>query len=210
MNIEELVNNYRTPKTGIDLVQNTKIAFLSGVSGVGKNSIITELLKKPDYMNIISYTTRAPRMNDGVMERDGKNYYFIDKETAKKMLERGEFFEAKFVHGNIYGTSIKEIKKIHDLGKIAITDLDVQGVEVYKEISPNIRAIFILPPNRQEWRRRLLTRGNISEDDLEKRMQTSKFEVEFAKKHKYFDFVINDDLNTAVKEVDNLIRKNIN
>lgn len=210
MDIEKLVDNYQTPNTGIDLVRKTKIAFLSGVSGVGKNSIITELLKKPYYMNIISHTTRAPRENDGVMERDGENYHFINIKTAKEMLERGEFFEAKFVHGNIYGTSLKEIQKIHDLNKIAITDLDVQGVEVYKEIAPNVRTIFILPPSEQEWRRRLLKRGNISEEDLNKRIETSKFEIEFAKIHDYFDFVVNDNLQTAVEEVDSLIRKNTN
>ena len=206
MDIERIVDSYQPPESGVNLVRDTEIAFLSGVSGVGKNSIISELLKKPYYMNIISHTTRAPRVNDGVMERDGENYYFIDIKTAKKMLEQGEFFEAKFVHGNIYGTSLKEIQKIHDINKIGITDIDVKGTEVYKNVAPNINTIFILPPNEQEWRRRLLTRSNITEEELKKRIETSKFEIEFAKKHNYFDFVINDDLQTAVEEVDDLIR----
>ena len=72
--------------------------------------------------------------------------------------------------------------------------------------SPNVKTIFVLPPSEKEWRRRLLKRGDISEKDLKKRIETSKFEVEFAKQHDYFDFVINDDLQTAVKEVDNIIR----
>jgi guanylate kinase len=207
MDIEELIANYRPSQAGIDLVRDTKIVLLSGVSGAGKNTIIAELLKKPDYMNIVSHTTRKPRVNDGAMEKTGQNYYFIGTTTAEKMLKNGEFFEAKFVHGHIYGTSLAEIQRIHDLGKIAITDLDVKGVEVYKKFAPSVRAIFILPPNDKEWHRRLLTRGHISANDLEKRIETSKFEMKFAKKHQYFDFVVNDDLATAVKEVNNLARQ---
>ena len=123
------------------------------------------------------------------------------------MLSNQQFFEAKFVHGNVYGTSIAEIQRIHDRGKIAITDLDVQGVAAYKAVASNVQAIFILPPSDAEWQRRLLARGRISPDDLKKRLETSRFERAFAKKHHFFEYVINDDLDTAVRQVDQLIRR---
>jgi len=210
MNIEKLIADYKPSKESIDLIRKAKIAFLSGVSGVGKNTITEELLKKPDYKFIVSHTTRPPRKNNGRMEKNGKDYYFTDKKTIERMIKQGEFFEVKFVHGNIYGTSLNEIQKIYNENKIAISDIDVQGVEEYKKISSNVQAIFILPSSETEWKRRLRSRGDFSDEDFKKRLQTAKFEIDFAKKHGFFNFVVNDDLQTAVKEVNQIIKSNIN
>jgi guanylate kinase len=156
--LEQLITNYRISPEGIELVRSTPVVLLVGVSGAGKDTIKHRLLETGKYHHIISHTTRSPRQNGDTMEQDGIDYHFIDKEQAVRMLENHEFVEAKFVHGNAYGTSIAEIQKAKDDGKVAITDLDVQGVAEYKEISQNVIAEFILPPNYEEWQRRLHTR----------------------------------------------------
>src|SRR5690606_6577343 len=105
-----------------------------GIVSAGKDTVVTNLAEDPDFKVIVSHTTRPPRMNHGVLEQDGVEYHFIDLAEAEAMLERGEFVEAKYVHGNIYGTSLKEIRAIHDQGVIGLTDIDIHGVEEYLKI----------------------------------------------------------------------------
>jgi guanylate kinase len=138
------------------------------------------------------------------MEQDGVEYHFISKEQAADMLHRGEFIEAKIYSGNMYGTSVAEIQKAHDDGKIAITDLEVQGVAEYKQISSNVIAQFILPPDYQEWQRRLLARyGGKGPDptDIAKRMSTAIAELQEALAQPYYHFVVNENLEEAVEAV---------
>ena len=83
----------------IEVVKSTKIALLAGISGAGKDTIKKQLLKSPEFRDIVSHTTRAPRTNNGCAEQDGIDYHFIDSQTAENMLQNNEFIEAKFVHG---------------------------------------------------------------------------------------------------------------
>jgi guanylate kinase len=141
------------------------------------------------------------------MERDGVEYHFITLEQAAMMLEKGEYVEAKKYGTNVYGTSASEIQKAKETGKIAITDLEVQGVAEYKAISANVIAEFILPPNFDEWQRRLHARyGAAGADpaDMDRRMRTAITELEEALSKPYYHFVINDDLDTAVAKVDKI------
>lgn len=205
--LQQLVDNYKIPESAISLVRMTPIVLLVGVSGAGKDTIKHRLLDTGSYHHIVSHTTRAPRENHGVMEQDGVEYHFISKEKAAEMLQNGEFIEAKVYSGNVYGTSVAEIQKAYDDGKIAITDLEVQGVAEYKEISPKVIAEFILPPDYDEWQRRLMSRyGPEGPDpaDMRKRMNTAVAELEEALRQPYYHFVVNDVLEEAVRAADSI------
>jgi len=205
--LQQLVDSYTIPAEAVELVRTTPIVLLVGVSGAGKDTIKHHLLKTGQYHHIISHTTRQPRENGGVMERDGVDYHFISKEQAVAMLEDGEFIEAKEYSGNVYGTSVAEIQKAHHEGKIAITDVEIQGVAEYKAISSTVIAQFILPPTYQEWQRRLSTRyGQEGADpaDMAKRMTTAIAELKEALAQPYYHFVVNEDIDEAVGAVDSI------
>jgi guanylate kinase len=201
MDLEKLIATYRPPKQAVDVIKNAKIALLSGISGAGKDTITRELLRQPEFGKIVSHTTRQPRANEGVMEQDGVDYHFISEDTAHDMLERGDFVEAKFVHGTVYGTSIAEVKQASEHGA-AINDIDVQGVGEYKAVSDQVVAIFIIPPNYDEWVRRLKRRYATEEEYLRewpKRRNSAIKELQKALELPYYHCVINDDLNRAVE-----------
>ena len=200
MDIETLVKNYHTPAAAVRAVDAAKIALLVGISGAGKDTIKKALLQQGGFGEVISHTTRAPRENGGVMEQDGVDYHFIDMDTARQMVENGEFVESKFVHGTVYGTSIAGVLEAGSQG-VAITDIDVQGVAEYKEISEEVVAIFVIPPSYDLWVERLKQRYSTTEEferEWPKRRESAIMELERALEVPYYHCVINDDLARAV------------
>ena len=201
MSIESLVEKYRTPKEAVQVVKNTKIALLVGISGAGKDTIKKGMLARPGFGEIISHTTRAPRENSGVMEKNGVDYHFITLETARQMLEREDFIEAKLVHGTVYGTATDDVLSAGHEG-VAITDLDVQGVAEYREISDEVVAIFVIPPSYDEWLKRLKRRYTTEEEFMRewpKRRESAISELRHALEVPYYHCVINDDIDRAVE-----------
>lgn len=195
------------PDSAVELLQKARVAFVVGVSGAGKNTILKELLKTGKYRLIISHTTRRPRENHGVLELDGQDYHFIDQNIAGSMLKNNEFIEAKIYSENVYGTSLEEVEKAYAEGKIAISDIEVQGVSEYMKISSFVTPVFILPPDFDTWQKRLRVRyagKQPDESDMRKRMETAKKELEEALSKDYFEFVINDELSRAVAAVDEI------
>jgi guanylate kinase len=123
---------YAPADSTTELIKSTPILLLVGPTGAGKDAIKEKLLKTGRFHHIISHTTRPPRINHGVIEQNGREYHFIDQPTAIKMIDEQALIEAKVYSGNLYGTSVAEIRKAHDEGKIAMTDIEVQGVSEYK------------------------------------------------------------------------------
>jgi guanylate kinase len=209
--LQTQVDAYERPDQVPALVQKTNVVLLVGISGAGKDTVKHRLLATGNYHHIVSDTTREPRENGGIMEQDGVEYHFITRDTAAQKLHDGAYVEAKIYSGNLYGTSVAEIQKAHDEGKIAITDLEVQGVAEYKAISSNVIAVFLLPPNYAEWMRRLQARygeKGIDPADLEKRKQAAILELTEALQQPYYHFVINEDLEEAVVAVDSIAHHN--
>lgn len=205
--LKKKLQTYKAPEEVKELIRDTRILFMVGVSAAGKDTVRTKLLASGKYHHIISHTTRPPRANHGIMEQEGSDYHFIDIAAAEKMLDDGEFVEAKIFSGNIYGTSVAEIRQAHDDGKIAITDIEVQGVAEYKAISDNAIPVFLLPPDYDTWQKRLNGRyidGQIDQEDIKKRLETAKIELEEALEKPYFEYVVNDDLSTTIKIVDEI------
>ncbi|MEK9195975.1 MAG: hypothetical protein AAB914_01265 [Patescibacteria group bacterium] len=204
--LKQLLADYRPSDEVIEIVKSSKLLFVVGISGAGKNTIINRLLESGDYHRIISHTTRAPRENYGVLEQDGYEYHFIDDSTVTQMIENKEFVEAKLYGHNVYGTSAREIQKAKDENKIAITDIEVQGVQEYWNLSQNIKVVFIVPPDYDTWQTRLTNRykHGIDQEDLSRRKRIAREEIELALSKDYFQFVVNDDLPRAVHAVDRL------
>lgn len=205
--LTELLASYRPSETASRIVRSARIVLLVGISGAGKNTLKQELLKDELFYDFISHTTRPPRSNLGVMEQDGVDYYFIDSAEAIRMLRAGEFIEAKKVHSNIYGTAIEGLAPSIESGKVAVNDVDVQGVEEYKAISPDVHAVFVLPPTFEEWNTRRLARydGAIDPEDNRVRLESAKAELDFALTSGLFDFIVNDDVVEAANHVRALV-----
>lgn len=208
--LKALVGGYKPSADTIRLVQSTPVVLLVGISGAGKDTIKHRLLAGGQYHHIVSHTTRPLRENLGVMEQDGVDYHFISKDVAVEMIKEGKFVEAKEYSGNIYGTSAAEIRAAQQQHKIALTDVEVQGVAEYKAISDNVIAIFVLPPSYEEWKRRLLKRygeNGAANSDIAKRMETAVVELREALDRDYYHFVINDEIDRAVHAADRIAHK---
>lgn len=200
--LAQKIGKYRLPDSAVQLVKETKLLMMAGTAGSGKNTISQKLLDTGLYERIISHTTRPPRANRGQPETQGGEYHFIDLPTAEAMIDDHRFIEIKIVHGrNLYGTSIAEIQRIHDAGKIGVTDIDVQGVLEYVGLNPQIKSVFLLPPSFDEWMRRLAERGGLDQDELKIRLETAQAELEHALEAGHFHFVINADLDKAVADI---------
>ncbi len=194
---------YRPAAATTKLIKDTSILVLVGPTGAGKDAIKDKLLESGGYHHIISHTTRPPRINHGVIEQNGREYHFIDQTEAEKMLDNQSLIEAKIYSGNLYGTSVAEIRKAHDEGKIAMTDIEVQGVAEYKSLDPGVIAVFLLPPDFQTWQERLQRRyGDVVDAaDARLRLQTALSEIEQLLITDYYVPIINDKLEATFRQI---------
>lgn len=211
MNIEQLANNYQPDQKAVEAVGAADIVLLVGISGAGKDTIQSHLLEKPGYHKIVTHTTRAPRANNGVMEQDGREYHFVTREQMQQMLEDHELVEVNHYSGNFYGTSVNEFEVARQLGNVAISNIDVNGVSAFRKISSdNVRALFILPPDYESWLERLANRYH-SKEELDQvfpsRRMTAIDELEHALSVPYYHFIINDELDRAVRVIDEIAHR---
>jgi len=178
-----------------------KIIIISSPSGGGKTSICKKLLKRhKDWKFSISVTTRKKRRG----ERDGREYWFADHADFLKRREAGEFAEWCKVHSYLYGTPKAPMEKILYSGGVMLLDVDVKGAKKLKKIYKEAATIFILPPSKTELKGRLKKRG--TEDDKHFKIRQSRALSEM-KLFRQFEYtVINRELDTAVNEVDMIIK----
>ena len=139
----------------------------------------------------LSYTTRTPREG----ETDGVEYRFVDDATFIKMERAGEFVENAIVHGNRYGTSGSELKRLLKEGIDIMVEIDVQGAAQLREKFPEAVFIFIVPPSQEACRDRLTSRGKDTEEVIQKRLEKVREEVKEAEF--YTNIIINDYLEEA-------------
>tara|TARA_Y100000589_G_C26985923_1_gene560561 strand:+ start:217 stop:768 length:552 start_codon:yes stop_codon:yes gene_type:complete len=177
-----------------------KLIIITGPSGVGKGTVVKEILKKDRNIWLsISATTRKPREG----EQDGEDYYFLSKEIFKQMIDDQMFLEwAKFA-GNYYGTPLNSIEEKINKGFKVILEIEVEGACQVRDKYPNTLSIFLLPPNKEELENRIRNRGTDKEESIIKRLQRADFEINSSKD---FDYVIkNSKLNETVREVFEII-----
>ena len=186
--------------------QNINIFVISSPSGGGKTSLIKKLLEDPRSEGTvlsISHTTREKRLN----EKDGVDYHFLSKSEFKKKINNNEFIEFEEVYGGVhYGTLKSEVENIWTNNEVALFDIDVVGGFNIKKMYPmNTLSIFVMPPSIETLRKRLISRGDISDDEINRRIKKAELELDFASK---FDkIIINNDLEESKKIASNLVNE---
>lgn len=181
------------------------LIVFSGPSGVGKGTILKEVMKD-ETLNLtysISMTTREIREG----EQDGVNYFFVSKEEFEKAIEEDRLLEyAKYVD-NYYGTPKDYVFKQMEEGKNVILEIEVQGAAQVMERYPECTSIFILPPNLEELERRIRNRHTESDEVIKKRVEQAASEIYLAANYEYK--VVNDTVESAVREVKYIISREI-
>ncbi len=172
------------------------LLVISGASGVGKSTVIAQLLRRRDQLYFsVSWTTRAPRPG----ETDGVNYHFTDRADFEARIAAGDFLEHAEYVGNYYGTARSQVEQKRAEGFDVLLDIEVQGAAQVKKNSPDAVSVFIVPPSMTELEKRLRERGTDSEEKIKGRLARAREEVREAGGYDYI--VVNDRVEAAVDEL---------
>lgn len=172
-----------------------KIIVISGASGVGKSTILKEVMRaRQDLVFSVSATTRPPRPD----EVNGVNYHFITRETFLDMIRKGEFLEYDEHHDNLYGTLYSAVKDATNRGNVVL-DIEPNGAMNVRRVHPDAVLIFIMPPSWEALEARLRGRGDTPEEQIQTRLTRARWELDQAPKYDYQ--VINDQVDACVEEV---------
>lgn len=182
---------------------NNIMVILSSPSGAGKTTITKKIQQKYQSFKIsVSHTTRKPRPN----EIDGVDYFFISKEKFKKLIDEKKFYEYAKIFDNYYGTLKKSVDDMFKKNDI-IFDIDWQGTkQLSKFKNLNLIKIFLLPPNKNELKLRLIKRNQDSPDEVERRFKG--FDNDILHWEDYDYIIINENLENCYKQIESIILKN--
>ena len=178
------------------------MVVLSSPSGAGKTTLVHKISKLKNFIISISHTTRLPRIN----EKNGKDYFFVNKLKFKKLIKNKEFLEHARVFNNNYGTSKNFVDQNLKKGKNVLFDIDWQGADQIKKKKLNYKLLsfFILPPSKKVLQQRLSNRHKKDKLVVKERMKQFKRDV---KRWKNYNFVvINDNLNKCYKQILKIIQ----
>lgn len=179
-----------------------KLFVYAGASGVGKGTIMKELLKKDSSIKLsVSATTRSPREG----EVNGREYFFVTRNRFEEMIRDDGFLEYATYCDNYYGTPKAYVNEQLSMGNNVFLEIELEGVQNVLKLFPEAVSIFVLPPSIDELERRLRFRGTETDEVIKKRLERAKVEIENAQLYKYR--VVNDDVNKAVDEILCIVRK---
>ena len=180
--------------------QRGKLFVIAAPSGAGKTSLVRALMqRRPTLRFSISYTTRQQRPN----ERDGHDYFFVDKPQFERMVAAGDFLEHARVFDNYYGTSRSQVERILDAGQDVLLEIDWQGAQQIRRTLPECRSIFVLPPSRAALEQRLRGRRTDSDEVIARRLRDSLADLSHWSEFDYI--VVNDDFDRATGELEAIV-----
>ena len=204
---QKALKNYHISDYAKNILARNKLVLCTAPSATGRNTIIRELLKTEHYHFVVSDTTRKPRINDGVPEQNGREYWFRTESEMLADIKAGKLVEAAIIHEQqVSGMSLREIEIASTDGKIAICDIEVVGVANVILAKPDAICLFFLPPAFDEWKRRITSRGKMSKVEYKRRLKSAQKEIKIALTADYYTFVINDDLKETVQIVEKLAK----
>lgn len=177
-------------------MESGKLIVISGPSGVGKGTVVQELMRRHEKLRFsVSATTREIRPG----ETDGVNYFFVTRERFEEMIAKDELLEHAVYVGNYYGTPEAKLNDQLAAGYDVLVEVEVQGALQIKKRRPDAVLIFITAPSFQELARRLRGRGDTSEDKILARLETARWECTLAKDYDYI--VVNDTVDTVTEQI---------
>ena len=177
------------------------LLVISGPSGAGKGTLVSKLLDKdPSFVFSVSVTTRGKREN----EIEDVHYHFISDAEYDKLLAEDRFLEHASVHGHRYGTLKSEVYERMERGQNVLMDIDPQGARSVMEKEPDCVSVFILPPSYHDLKVRLHTRNTEKEEEIQRRLNNAKGEIEQMGRYRYL--IVNDDLELAFDQLLSIVR----
>ena len=178
-----------------------KVFVITGPSGVGKGTLIEQLLERvPELELSVSATTREPRPG----EVDGRDYHFLAAEEFDRRVDAGDFLEHATYSGNRYGTLREEVERRLAEGRSVVLEIEVQGARQVRATMPEAMLIFIAPPDPASLRERLEGRGTDSAEAIERRLRTAEIELEAQAEFPHV--IVNDEVQKSASELEALVR----
>lgn len=200
------LEKYKVSERALKVIEDLRLVLLLAPTSAGKNTIIRHQLSSGRYYYIVSDTTRQPRINDGVMEKNGREYWFRTEEEMLEDIQQGGFLEAEIIHQQqVSGLSIRELEKARRQNKTAITDIDIKGVHNIVRIKSNATVIMLIPPNFEEWQRRMAARGMMTPEEKIRRFRTAQKIFVDGLEQDYYHFVISEDVRNSGAIIDAVV-----
>lgn len=205
---EEALRDYHVSDHAKEVLKQVSLVLLVGPTSAGRNTIIQRLVDDGGYHFIISDTTRPPRSNNGIMEQNGREYWFRNEQDMLDDIRNGEFLEAEVIHRQqVSGVSIRELTSTLDKHEVAVADVDIGGIGNIMGAKPDAVALAVLPPSFEEWQRRLLGRGAMDTEQLRRRLETAARIFAAASEDARLTLIVNDNIDHAVEKVRQVVEQ---
>lgn len=209
---QALLRDYHVSDQARQLLKQMPLVILQGITGSGRNAIIAYMIEHMPYHQIVSDTTRPPKLRDGKMEENGVQYFFRSEEDILNDLRQGLFLEAELIHDQqVSGTSLRELKRAYESGRVPINEVARKGVENIRQAKPDTLFFFVVPPSYDEWMRRLTKREVMTDVELDNRKQSAILELtEALRPESGFIFVVNHTLEESAREIASTTAEGVN
>lgn len=201
----ELLANYHIADEGREILGKSRLVLLFGPTASGRDTIMRALAKSGTYAVIVSDTTRHPRINNGILEQDGVEYWFRSESDMLADLRAGRMLEAEILFDqHVSGISLRELERAAAQQKIAVTDVEF-NIEQIVKTKPDAQAFLIIPPDYEEWMRRLTGRGIMAHDERARRLATARDVLRAGLEWGFLTIIVNRQVEQVVAEINAIV-----